>query len=46
MCFILIFQMAYICYYLVGVLKGEKTVLNIVTGAGEFSGMLATGFLM
>ena len=36
----------YICYFLVGVVKGEKTILNIVTGAGEFSGMFFSGFLM
>ena len=45
-CFVLIFQNVYICYYVLSILKGEKTILNIVTGAGEFSGMFFTGFLM
>ena len=38
--------MGYICYYLLGILKGSKTTLNIVTGLGEASGMIATGFLL
>ena len=44
--FFFIFQMGYICYYLLGILKGSKTTLNIVTGLGESSGMIVTGILL
>lgn len=38
--------MGYVCYYLLGILKGQKTTLNIVTGLGEGSGMVITGILL